>query len=594
MGGLISRYALKWMENNNQNHNTRLWISFDSPHKGANIPIGDQYFLDFFSRKVNNVGAKKAIDEQINSYAARQMLLHHYSANSILPAGAIGTANYRSIWQSTIDNLGYPNNLRKIAIVNGSINGTTTGQACQKVVEMQTLLKFRVYFFLYLGWNKIAASDINFTGNYGSACQVFKGWVLSKFNSNTKTAAAPAASKSFDIIPGGTFTAQKEITDQGGYAPFFPVPGFSVGTKTNFNLIREDHCFIPTKSALGMNISNTDLGENLYNRNLVCAGETPFQSYYAPTTNEEHITLTPQNVEWITKEIDGFPQPATANYNSIYPIILQSGSEPVCSPATYAVSNLPSGSSVIWSGDNNNIANVNQTTGTVTRTGNGTIILTAAVSSPCGSFSVARSIVVGTNILLTGTYSTATSTKTMQTVNFVPAGNIYIQYQWPGITNVSASLASGSPSGTGFYAYPGMCSFNIASGQNISINFNGTSSCGAETATRTFIHSSYSSFAMTASPNPASNNINVTISEVIDTTTDKAAKTQGLTANKKSQNITRMYLHDFNTNRLVKQWSYQEADKLNYNLNITDVKSGIYVLKMERNNKTALIKIVVQ
>ena len=55
-----------------------------------------------------------------------------------------------------------------------------------------------------------------------------------------------------------------------------------------------------------------------------------------------------------------------------------------------------------------------------------------------------------------------------------------------------------------------------------------------------------------------------------------------------------MYLYDFNTNQLVKQWSYQEADKLNYSLNITDVKSGIYVLRMERDNKTALTKIVVQ
>ena len=35
MGGLISRYALAYMEQHNMLHQTRLWVSFDTPHKGA-------------------------------------------------------------------------------------------------------------------------------------------------------------------------------------------------------------------------------------------------------------------------------------------------------------------------------------------------------------------------------------------------------------------------------------------------------------------------------------------------------------------------------------------------------------------------------
>ena len=57
MGGLITRYALAYMEkklaetgdHQKWNHNTRLWVSFDSPHQGANIPIGTQYWLRFHS-----------------------------------------------------------------------------------------------------------------------------------------------------------------------------------------------------------------------------------------------------------------------------------------------------------------------------------------------------------------------------------------------------------------------------------------------------------------------------------------------------------------------------------------------------------------
>lgn len=45
MGGQISRYALAYMEKENMPHNTYLWISVDSPHLGANIPMGDQALL---------------------------------------------------------------------------------------------------------------------------------------------------------------------------------------------------------------------------------------------------------------------------------------------------------------------------------------------------------------------------------------------------------------------------------------------------------------------------------------------------------------------------------------------------------------------
>ena len=38
MSGLVARWALREMERDGENHNTRLYISFDSPHQGANVP----------------------------------------------------------------------------------------------------------------------------------------------------------------------------------------------------------------------------------------------------------------------------------------------------------------------------------------------------------------------------------------------------------------------------------------------------------------------------------------------------------------------------------------------------------------------------
>ena len=143
MGGLITRYALAYMEKelaknpNNTNHkklwdhNTRLWVSFDSPHQGANIPIGTQYWLRFhgFLEQV-----KENLNVKINSVAAKQMLVHHHLSGSEIPKGAPG---FRDRFQNELDALGMPKNLRKIALNNGSILGETIGTPSQEILKME-------------------------------------------------------------------------------------------------------------------------------------------------------------------------------------------------------------------------------------------------------------------------------------------------------------------------------------------------------------------------------------------------------------------------------------------------------------------------
>ncbi|MFB1019149.1 MAG: hypothetical protein QMC37_02790, partial [Flavobacteriales bacterium] len=40
MGGVVARHALCSMEQNSEEHCTRLYVSIDSPHRGANISQG--------------------------------------------------------------------------------------------------------------------------------------------------------------------------------------------------------------------------------------------------------------------------------------------------------------------------------------------------------------------------------------------------------------------------------------------------------------------------------------------------------------------------------------------------------------------------
>ena len=56
MGGVIARYALRYMELNNLTHDVDLYASVDAPHQGATVPRGAQEMIDFVDDVVPNWG----------------------------------------------------------------------------------------------------------------------------------------------------------------------------------------------------------------------------------------------------------------------------------------------------------------------------------------------------------------------------------------------------------------------------------------------------------------------------------------------------------------------------------------------------------
>jgi hypothetical protein len=44
----------------------------------------------------------------------------------------------------------------------------------------------------------------------------------------------------------------------------------------------------------------------------------------------------------------------------------------------------------------------------------------------------------------------------------------------------------------------------------------------------------------------------------------------------------------------MKQWVFNEADLMNYSLDVKELKPGMYVLKMERDGLSATSKILVR
>ena len=111
-GGLIARWGLKTMENQGVDHQVSVYISYDAPHRGATIPEsiigGIKDLKDNLPNFAESQGLKNYWDA-VNSYSAKQILLG---------------ASY-SAFLTELENLGYPNNLARFAVANGSDNGTS-------------------------------------------------------------------------------------------------------------------------------------------------------------------------------------------------------------------------------------------------------------------------------------------------------------------------------------------------------------------------------------------------------------------------------------------------------------------------------------
>ncbi|MCZ8169691.1 T9SS type A sorting domain-containing protein [Flavobacterium sp.] len=331
MGGLISRYALAYMEKNNINHNTRLWVSFDSPHLGANIPIGAQENLYFYGYNGRQDQAKTKFDENFRSPAARQMLIEQldnkheafpypttlWGNNS--PSGQNNNTPFRQQFQINLNSNGlngsngYPQNLRKIALINGTTNGATTNNAGNKFLELAafTIIKYGQIFGTPIQTKiKVATINDSFLQNTGGNGQTFSGKVTIKRvggievqnGSVTRTNSNPRGS--MDIVQGGTFNTQGIIKDE------FTLALNDAVDSQEWRTYLPNHAFIPSVSSLAFKNPNFNWSTAL-NRNLVCDPankEIYFDTYFAPSKNEEHVFVSAENVNWLIKELQGIPQ----------------------------------------------------------------------------------------------------------------------------------------------------------------------------------------------------------------------------------------------------------------------------------------------
>ncbi|MCR9182041.1 MAG: T9SS type A sorting domain-containing protein [Flavobacteriaceae bacterium] len=310
MGGLISRYALAYMEQNSLEHDTRLWLSFDAPHLGANVPIGFQHLLNYIAfGPVGDVAFQDLVNGLLRNPAASQMLLDHldghllpgdpveFDPTIVLPTGA---PNFRTDFQNELDALGYPQDTRNIAISNGSGSGETTGTPGMNVIDW-------TFYPDGPGGSTRALIELYFTPPASQTIRVSRirsqiqivVWIT--VDESEAFAMSPASSAGLDSAPGGQF-------DIAGLAAGAGNNPILIEFLDNLNIDAFD--FIPTLSSLAITTTNdwyAPVNESDIN---------VFDAFYIPDSNEQHVTLTQENVDFARDEI--FIDPlSTETFNPI-------------------------------------------------------------------------------------------------------------------------------------------------------------------------------------------------------------------------------------------------------------------------------------
>ncbi|MCA9728278.1 MAG: T9SS type A sorting domain-containing protein [Candidatus Eisenbacteria bacterium] len=272
MGGLCSRYALAYMENQGIPHHVRTFVSFDSPQNGANIPLGVQYWLYFFQNDSADAAALLAI---LNQPAARQMLAYHYTD----PPTATGTSDVlRGQLDGDLLSLGdYPSQPRLVAVANGSGSRMNQGYNPGDQIIQWTYRSL----LIDIDGNVWAVPD-------GNNHIIFQGMIDIILLPEESLDVTVIGTSPYDNAPGGSRNSMQQMAD-------VPAPYGDIIALHN------DHCFIPTISAL--DLDTDDLFYDIAG-DPDPAAHSPFDAVYFPTENQEHVFVTPENKVWLMTEIE--------------------------------------------------------------------------------------------------------------------------------------------------------------------------------------------------------------------------------------------------------------------------------------------------
>ncbi|WP_423130249.1 T9SS type A sorting domain-containing protein [Gaoshiqia sp. Z1-71] len=398
MGGLVGRYALADMENRSESHNTRLFISADSPHQGANVPLGLQAMVRHMTDLKLEIGFAGNFNKiwdigtSFPEYARLLALLQQPASRQMLKQQLSGFGENIYIDNSIHDSfmteynqLGMPKLCRNIALSNGSGAASNSWQFAPggAIFDLQVNCNLGGWSTL-LGpvllvltpyvkqlWDMPLLALTSFIpGNYGlkancnikalpniGSLKVYDGeikikkkilWLINVYSTLTSTEVNYA---------GNGFPWDSGM---GGYMSFDDFAGDFTETFNpnelpscmSLTLPSGNFCFVPEVSSL--DIQGT--------QNLL-KGYTPvtdlknsmFDNFYTePSVNTPHTNFNSYSTQWLQLEL-GQDQ-TTITQSNVYKFneCAINGPNVVCnSGTTFSITNFPSGVDLSWNTSSN-------------------------------------------------------------------------------------------------------------------------------------------------------------------------------------------------------------------------------------------------
>jgi Secretion system C-terminal sorting domain len=658
MGGLVAKYALRDMELTNIPHETRLFISHDAPHWGANVPVGYQALVQHIGGwKIINVSINNPLNisyqdlfpdaanarNLFNTPAARQMLIQRYAllGDNLYP---VNTDHIN--FMNEINAMGWPTQCRNITLANGSCNGATQFPAGSQLLSIYGSKSLGTYFgglwrslVLTLGGTFGAGFVAGGTGgtipiNYGAlavqfplsiittkgsfyfdfaawatpnggSAQVYQGDMYIKrqlfwglFNSTSYIikchANATAGMLALDNAPGGVYDVNQFGLDVNGINNQLHS---TLGNWINAAVLQPRFCFVPTVSSLAVNNPQQNLFTPICS-NIPCLQPASITNSFAPQVNQVHISYTQPSADWILNN-----QPI--NSTCFQTCSNNIGPDAFCTSQIYSIPNLPIGASVVWSVTNINPANslsfqVNANNSiTLTKVAIGQATLTATLTGACTS----TPIIITKNILYGGQYSGYFTTNLNSTpVPILLGGSSHTLYPRRGqlvtvniqltnlqnITNLTwytNNFYSGSGS---TYSLSGTASIYSYSNTPLSTYLIANSPCGdigggytfnLQTLTARQTNNGDTTINIyTATPNPVSDVLNVSLSEAV----------------KENKNLLvgdyLIKISELNTLLPLKQIHVKKTGK-NFQINMAGLKAGYYAIEITDGENKQVLKI---
>ncbi|WP_370155648.1 hypothetical protein [Streptacidiphilus sp. EB129] len=271
MGGMITRYALAEMEHHGQDHQTGTYLSWDSPHNGAWIPLVLQQMAYFFEDfPAGDPDAPKRA-ELIRSPAAQQ-LLWAWVENAKYSGQVATSSELRKQFLAELEEYGqFPALPRKLGVANGTGNGIG-----RDLPPGETVFDWQLPL--------IAAATARFQPDGGERRPIGEMKALGQVRRGT-TSYVPA----LDGAPGGGLDSFGLIAD--ALRAEIP-PEYRSG------------CFVPSVSAVALDYDpvmwNVDPYEPIES---LPAEKSRLDEFKCETENTEHSQVTRTLVDWILERL---------------------------------------------------------------------------------------------------------------------------------------------------------------------------------------------------------------------------------------------------------------------------------------------------